>query len=269
MGKTSLPTSESVKERFGNRHRHPMHASWNDVLESVMAIMPSYDELEDGCAYCGDPPFENGKIEETSGVIHYTKLPEEHGGGLTTSWLCSLECAAKAHEHRQTQLPREPDLIRVGGDNVPAVEVTDHLTLHFSAENREVGIGLPGLFASGEDPESTYDYVGEPVYIKNRGKWVQDGVIEDIMHEEDHTALVLGYGHWPDIALNHPDRERREQYRQKHAPHFTQDCPHCETEIRLHGGLPDAIDCPECGERVKRDHHEDEAVGDRTGSNPA
>jgi hypothetical protein len=71
-----------------------------------------------------------------------------------------------------------------------------------------VGIPVPGAFAGTTSHGDEYAYIGEPVYVKNEGDWIQSGVVEDIYHEEAYTALMLGHDYEVEMS-NHPDEGRR------------------------------------------------------------
>jgi hypothetical protein len=96
-------------------------------------------------------------------------------------------------DEMQSYVPEHPDLVVVGGRNALRVEFGG-ASFYIDGESREVGIPLPGAF-TGTDSHGEYDYeyIGEPVYIKHDERWVQSGIILDIIHEEAHTTLILGY----------------------------------------------------------------------------
>jgi len=54
------------------------------------------------------------------------------------------------------------------------------------------------------------------VYVHNEGRVVQEGVIEDIVHEEAHTALLLGHDH-ETVMRHHPSDEKREEWPENQA----------------------------------------------------
>lgn len=212
MGSTTLTIDEATKERL-DQYRHEDHYNYSEVLESMMAVLPTNEEMEEGCAHCQEGPAADRPIDELHGIVWWFQLPEEAGGDMAVNWLCSRDCIDEMSAAIDKQIPREPDLIRVGGHEVPAVDVTDDLTFHVELDRWEVGIGLPGLFAS---TEHSYDYDGEPVYVKYQGEWVHSAVIDEIIHEEDHTALLLE----PDLDVtmpNHPDERERKKWEEDHA----------------------------------------------------
>ena len=54
------------------------------------------------------------------------------------------------------------------------------------------------------------------MYVHNEGRVVQEGVIEDIVHEEAHTALLLGHDH-ETVMRHHPSDEKREEWPENQA----------------------------------------------------
>lgn len=59
-------------------------------------------------------------------------------------------------------------------------------------------------------------------------------VIDQIIHEETHTALIIDqYGDHATVMLNHPDEQRRNDYEGNHAEWYDRDCPECDTELRI------------------------------------
>lgn len=213
MGETTLTLSEEVKEQL-EHHRHDDHDNWSDVLETMMAILPTYDHLRnDGCAMCDESPVEDKPLDEAHGVIHWYQAPREFDGGLEAHWFCSRECIADMDDKVKKFVPREPDRIRVGGYQVPAVEIEESITCHIDNNTMEVGIRIPGAFAETEDG---YDYHGEPVYVFNQGDWVQSGVVESIIHEETYTGLMLGVDAEVEMS-NHPSERERKKWKQRQA----------------------------------------------------
>lgn len=210
MSDTTLTIDAAIKDRL-ERHRHDDHDSWTEVLESMMAVLPTYETIQDGCQYCGEELPDDVPIDEAHGALHWFQHPESIDG-LGTTWCCSRECLAAVQAEVERQLPREPDAIRVGGHDHPPVEVESGLSFLIDGFTKEVGIDIPGAFAA---PDGGWDYHGEPLYIKNQGEWVHSGVVEDVMHEESHTAILLGNDIEVEMS-NHPDERKREEWHAEH-----------------------------------------------------
>jgi hypothetical protein len=208
---TTVRLDDLTKERL-EKYRHPSHDSWSDTIAAVLAVVPSpINRLVEGCVNCGRQPRSRGPIEEMPGVVR-TYTHEEPDGTLNTgtNYYCSADCLQEVHDEIAKQVPDEPDLVRVGGCQEMAARFSD-ATFYIDNETKQVTIGVPGAFAGEDSHDGEYDYIGEPVYIKNRGDWVQDGVIEDIIHEETSTILDLGY----DSSVTrhcHPDPDKREDH---------------------------------------------------------
>jgi rRNA maturation protein Nop10 len=193
MSDTTITLDSEVKQRL-SLYRHPRHDSWNDTLESLMMRLPTMEDIDDGCPNCGRHVESDLAPEETHGVSHWFSYPSGDGNrGCHANYCCSPECAGELAEDMQSYVPENPDLVVIGGHEQPRVEFSG-ANFYLDGETREVGIPLPGAF-SGTDSygEYEYEYVGEPVYIRNDEKWVQSGVVSDIIHQEGYTTLLLGY----------------------------------------------------------------------------
>jgi hypothetical protein len=85
----------------------------------------------------------------------------------------------------------EPDEVRVGGD-VAGEATVEGAEFYIDGDHREVVIDVPGAFEGQSSDGHKYRYVEEPVEIVNDGEVVQSGVVDDIIHEETKTILILG-----------------------------------------------------------------------------
>lgn len=248
MGRTTLSIDEQTKERL-DLYRHPDHNSWAEQLNGMMEMLPSIEDIqEDGCVNCGETPHRDAPTEDIGGVVRFFYARQEDLYGA--NYFCCPECAKETTDKVQAQIPREPDLVVVGGHEELRTEFTG-ATFYFDGRDRQVGLDIPGAFGGTDSFGEEYDYIGEPVYLKNEGQWVQKGVIEDIYHEETHTGLDLGYD-METTMLNHPDEEAREEYKEQHCEWADYECPSCESELRvIVEELPDV--CPECDEQIEAD----------------
>lgn len=204
MGETSLTISDEIKERLEN-YRHEDHESWNEVLDSFMTVLPTQEELEDGCINCGKERFLDAPIQEVGGFVQWMHAEYDGQDIYGSNYYCSPECAHEVQEEVDSYVPENPDLVVVGGKDEMRTEF-EGATFYLDRDTMEVGIPLPGAFGGSDSHGNTYEYEGEPVYIKNEGQWVQKGVIENIIHEETHTALILEH-EFNVTEEYHPDKE--------------------------------------------------------------
>jgi hypothetical protein len=270
---TSLTITESAKDTL-ETHRHPDHESWNDVIQTFGRVLPHPEGIyKDGCANCGETPHSDGPMEYVGGIINFAHAESgSHGtrrDHFITEWFCSRECFIEETDERQKYTTNDPDLARVGGVDALQADVTpSHFQLRQDG-SMYLTLEVPGAFSGEPDVGDDYDYIGEPVYVKNRGDWIQSGVIEDIVHEETRTYLELTHDHRV-TEPNHPDEERVEEY---WGDWNAEECPNCGGEYHEstegdHGDcldcglaeLPaeDGITCPECGsESIKEASNND------------
>lgn len=264
MGDTSLTVDADTKQRLSDEYRSPEHDSWTEFFEGLMKMLPTREQMQE-CTWeeCDRNLLRSGPVENWGGVIRFFHEEVWEDGENShfygANYYCSPECAQKAQEQVNAMVPREPDLVRVGGADMMVAEFGG-ATFYIDGDRMEVGIPLPGAFDGSDSHGNDYDYIGEPVYIQNEGRWVQDGVIENIIHEETHTALILDpHGSYSTVMLNHPDEERRENYEEKHVNWYDQECPECGADLRVHDGMPDEIECGECETMIGRDPYAEDA----------
>lgn len=244
MGDTTLTIDEKTPEKL-EAHRGDAYDSWDDYLTAIHEILPDQEELQNGCAWCDKNIIFNGRIEEVGGVIRFFHTEMDGDDVYGSTYYCSVDCAKEAADEMDAMVPEEPDEVLVGGKSELQASF-EGATFYLDRDTMEVGIPVPGAFDGTSSHGTEYDYIGEPVYIRNEGDIVQKGVIEDIIHEETHTALLLGHGH-ETVMLNHPDREKREEYKEQHAKWATEECAACGTEFQYTVKNPPE-ECPECGE---------------------
>jgi len=250
MGKTGITTQEETRDRLRN-YRHPDHDSWDDVLNGMMDLLPAIDAIQDdGCVRCGETPFADRPTERLSGFIHFFTAEIEAEDGyrevLESNYYDSRECVTEAINDQEKFAARNPDLVVVGGKHQYQTELHE-TTFHLEQTRMEVGFDIPGAF-DGESAHGTeYDYIGEPVFVKNHGDWVHSGIISDIIHEEGHTSLILD--HSVEARFYHPVEEKREEERENWADWRDGVCPECGFEFRYVYSDPNE-ECPDCGAEI-------------------
>jgi hypothetical protein len=208
MGDTSITVGEDTKERLGD-HRAPTHDSWSDVLDGMMEILPTVQDVEEGCEHCGEVRPHGRAVEDAGGAVQFFHAEYEDNDVYGSRYFCSAECAHDAQQEVEAMVPSEPDEVLVGGDAEPQAHV-EGAVFYIDGHTREVSLPTPGAFGGTDSHGNEYDYEGEPVYIRNNGDIVQDGVVDDIIHEDAATALLLGRDH-ETVMSNHPDDEKREE----------------------------------------------------------
>lgn len=244
MGETTLTIDELTRERL-DIHRADAHDSWDETLDSLMEVMPTPGDVREGCTNCDTELRWEGTVEDTGGCIVFFRAEYDDNTMYGSNYYCSAECAHEAQQEAQKYVPERPDRVLVGGKGEPQTGFGD-ASFYLDGEVREVSLNLPGAFAGTDSHGNEYDYFGEPVYVENEGQWVQSGVIEDIIHEESHTALLLGHDHETEMLL-HPDEEKRADYRERHEKRESDECAVCGAEFSY--PVKDAPEeCPECGD---------------------
>lgn len=243
MGETTLTIGEDTKGLLKD-YRAAEHESWSDTLTGMMKVAPSVETVEDGCEHCDDSHFYAGTVEETGGVVQFFHTEYEGEDIYGSRYFCSTECANEAQEEVNAMVPEEPDEVLVGGKSEMRASFED-ASFYIDRNTKEVGIPVPGAFAGTDSHGNEYDYEGEPVYVRNEGAIVQKGVIEDIIHEETHTALMVGHS-IETVMLNHPNEEKREEYKEDHQKQERNECGQCGTEFQYPAKNPPE-ECPDCG----------------------
>lgn len=203
---TTITLNDETKTRLERYRSDRGHYSWSETLEALMDVLPTIEQFQAGCLHCGREPTADFPAADPGGVVMWAN-PE--GGPPGTYYFCSMDCAHAEHERWASYVPEYPDLVVVGGAEEMRCDVTN-ATYYLDDETMEIGIPLPGAFGGADNLGHEYDYLGEPVYIKNDDRWVNSGIIESIIHEETHTALILGHGEPAVLREHHPDEEKRE-----------------------------------------------------------
>lgn len=253
MERTTLTIDDETRERL-NDHVAPGHNSLNEALSGIMEILPTVEDIESGCTNtdCDRDRLIEGKPEHTGGVIHFFHHEFEGDDVYGSAYFCSPECAAETQEKVDQQVPQNPDKVVVGGKDELRAEFKD-ASFYLDGQTREVGIPVPGAFGSGTSSHGyEYDYIGEPVYIYNADQWVQSGVIEEVIHEEIHTALLLDRNLTVE-HLHHPDEEIREEKLETYSHWYSMTCPECGEEVRANEDMDDEVQCGHCEAQIERD----------------
>lgn len=258
MGETtSISVHPDTKQQLENDHRADGHHSWDDVLTGMMRMLPTVEDiLESGCAYhdCDKQFFSPSTPEDKGGTIQFfhAEVPPDDHDVYGATYFCSPEHAAAAQEEMSKYVPEHPDEVVVGGADAMRTTI-EGARFFLDYDTMEVGIDAPGAFVGEDSYGNEYDYVGEPVYVIEDGQVRQHGVIDDIIHEEVHTALILGRGDRSTVMLNHPDDERRQSFIEDYCHWYDQDCPECGAEVRVHEAMDAEIECGECGATAARE----------------
>jgi len=245
MDQTSITISEHAKSYLENL-RPETHDSWSETILSACHILPPLEEIHDECTntdcdrrleYLDDP-------EDGGGVIRWHVVERDGKPVYGASYFCSPECLQAVEERIGHKFPDEPDLVRVGGRSQFEVEFGGAEYI-LDGEQQWVSIPLPGAFDGQSDHGDEYDYVGEPLYIKHDGEWVQSAVVEEVFNEEGHTSLQLGTN-VPVQRLNHPEEETREEYLEHHERREQSECYECGGAFSYPVQDPPG-ECPLCG----------------------
>lgn len=256
---TSIGLSQETRDRLDD-YRSPAHASLEEVIQGLMEVVPPAEDIlaEDACAYseCDKTLWVPDKPEDRGGVIQWHAMEYDDSMVYGSSWFCSPEHAEKQQAEVEEMAAVEPDRIIVGGDEEMRIEVEmPDLRLRHPVEgdeSREIGIDAP-LDLVGETRHGhEYDYHGEPVYVENGGKVRFSGVVDDIIREEVHTAIIMGRD-VPTEMMNHPNEERRTDWISSYTHWYDQSCPECGETVRVSEDMDDVVECPKCEAEVERD----------------
>lgn len=237
---TSLTIETDAKETLDEIR--PDGQTWTEFAEMLGTMLSPLAGEETECLNCERPIYLNSDLLAMGGTLYWERVGTQDGDTYhVTNLYCSNECAAEWVENINEQFPDDPDEVLVGGRARPQVTLTD-ATFIMDGERREIGTKIPGAFTvDGED------YVGEPVYVKNNGRWVQSGVVDLIEHDHhEHTALGMGRKA-PVERVNHPDPDEREEYRSMLEDQDCEEhtCDTCEESYLLPPMRIEA--CPYCG----------------------
>ena len=258
-GKTTVTLTDEERERLED-YEHDDHYRVGEAVGMLMDVVPTLDDIGDGCTNCGEGPRRDGPIDQFGGVIQHMHLDPVNTEGAWTEalWFCSPECVIEFEEERQKAIPSDPDKVVVGGKDELRTTISD-ASFIMDGRSMQVGLDVPGAFAGETTFGGELDYIGEPVWVYKDGKVRQSGVIEDIFHEEAHTTLGLEHDYlW--TALCHPDEEQTEEFLEEwqvgtHTP--------CGRTIKAGRDSEFPFDCIECGEEVPEDEWEEHELSVR------
>lgn len=250
----SLAVKQSTKDDLDKEYYGPEYPSQDVLVKGMMAALPTQEQIEEGCYQC-DKPFHTTKFEELNAVIH-TFYSEEHDHRATRIF-CSESCFHEARESERADFPHHPQKVVVGGKDELRAVIGDAEFI-IDGNRMEVSIDVPAAFSGTDSHGDEYDYEGEPVFIQNDGdEWVQDGLVDDIINEEAHTALVLDPAHAENLEPHHPDPEVREDFFENSIV-----CPECERRYRYYDEDNLPFDCVDCSSPVPG-HKADDADDDQ------
>lgn len=235
MGDTTLTIDEDVKERL-DEYRFPTQESWNEWLEWAMAVLPTPEEFSSGCDHCDLGFDDQFRPQESSFIIEHYYMDDTPAGSVSGQSLwATKECVREVQDSIDHQFPSDPDTVRVGGMERFVSEFGD-ARFFLDGKTKQVTIGVPNAFNDG--------YVGEPLYIEDRGEWTNSFTITDIYHEEGTTTLELGMDHSVE-SLHHPDEDKATDFAQTYSPWAHIECGGCDNPLDIClSKLP--AECPEC-----------------------
>lgn len=182
----TISIEPETKDRL-DEHRWASHEDREAVINSMMEVVPSREDIKAGCARCGLSPWGDGPVDEIGGVVDW--FTDENGETIST-WYCSRDCLIREHKEVDDVGTDHPDLVVVGGNEMPRARMASGTHYRYDSVSEEVLIDVPGAF-TGRDVGRRYDYHGEPVYLKNNGVWFASGVIDNILHADGRTHLLL------------------------------------------------------------------------------
>lgn len=199
MAETTLPISQETKDEL-DEYRHPKHDSYDDVLSGMMTVLPTLEELHEGCdnAECDEKPWGDPPWEEVNGVLALIYDEDVMDSGHT-NYYHRESCLREVRDRMEHYVPENPDEVVVGGDDALQTRV-EGTSFYAGGDRREVALDVPGAFGGTSSHGNEYEYAGEPVWVVNDGEVVQKGKIDEIIHEEAHTVLILSR-EFPDSDL--------------------------------------------------------------------
>jgi hypothetical protein len=192
----------------------------------MMNVLPTVSDRTDGCQVCAQTPLPDEPIDESIGVVRWYQDDTGTARYYRSNYYCSGDCFDTILDKIEKYIPQDPDLVRVGGRVLPETKLQDCSFLH-AADQMEVTVPVPGGFTGvSKTDESEYNYLGEPVHVKNEGDWIQSGIIKDVLHEDHQTTLVLE-SKFHIEQLTHPESRVREEHRQNAPSDVELDCETC------------------------------------------
>lgn len=252
MGNTTISVDEETRKRL-QKYRSAHHGSFDEQLNGMMDIIPTIEEMKERVNEDGHVSWQ-GTPERTGGVIHFFHTTVGESKVTHSSYYPTAEAFAEMQRQIEQQVPTEPDEVIVGGKDELRTSFNG-ARFHIGGDDRWVSLDIPGAFGGSNESGEEYDYAGEPVYIKNAGEIVQQGVVEDIIHEDAHTAITLTSHHATEM-LHHPNDRTREEYKEVHTEWHDGKCEDCEGTFR-YPESDEPSECPNCGGEIVRESPED------------
>lgn len=252
MGRTSLPATDEVREAVEDVSL-PGHDTIPETILDLTRIVPDADDFNGGCQGPGcerTPHGDEGYADSQYIFIPFVREWEAGGNSGTARgvmFFCSPSCYDAHREQVNTQLPSEPDMVKIGGRAEWDVEF-HNASYTIDGDTHEIGIPIPGALSGSDSRGNEYEYEGEPVFIMDDDAGVvQEYVVDEVIHEEGHTAVLLGNDHTI-TALNHPDRDVRAEYRNSESrEEWPQKvCTECDSLVPVNPEDP-REECPCCG----------------------
>jgi len=251
MGRTSLTVDDGTRDAVEDRQL-PGHDSLGETVEDLTHMVPSADAFAEGChgPECDRDPRQDDEYSDSGYIFRPLYTEYDYGDEAHTvrgvELFCSRECFGSHHEEMDRQFPNEPDEVIVGGRREMQTSFSGAQFI-IDGEQHTLSISIPGALVGGDRFGNRYNYRGEPVYIMDDERGVlRSYVIEDIVHEEVHTAVLLE----KDTAVemyHHPDDEQRREYKEMHEEQSRTDCPACGNTVQYPASDPPSK-CPACGE---------------------
>lgn len=200
---TTISVSDETKAQLAN-YRDSNHHSWDAVIQSMMHVLPNVEEWRDGCANCGKEPPASWTMAETGGVVSWFEVDRDNRTFHVSTPFCSPECLVEHREEVEAYFPEHPDEVIVGGREMVRTTV-ESATMYVDEETKEISFPIPGAFDGTNSHGDDYEYVGEPVYVKHQDRWIDQGVIGQIIHE-DHLTTFLLESDYDVTKRYHPDK---------------------------------------------------------------
>jgi hypothetical protein len=214
MGKTTIALDDATKDEL-DAYQVGDHDSANDTLRALLNLIPHPEDMYDkGCANpeCGKTLPSGTSADRYDLTIEHMNLDPVNAPPINQSnFFCSPGCAVELQEHSQEQAPSDPDKVIVGGHDEMRFEFGG-ARYRIDGHTEEVSLGIPGALTGQDSHGYEFDYEGEPVYIHNAGRVVQMGIVDEVINEESHTAIIMGHGNLDMQYEHHPNEAKAQEY---------------------------------------------------------
>lgn len=187
--KTTITVSQAARERLSD-FEHSSHDNIDDTVRDLLNIVPSPQEVADGCLTCSESPGMDGSVGDLGGVLEW--FTDDYTEKITSNYFCGKSCFADHVEELNEQVPKFPDKVIVGGDQEVRFEIEDHARFQIDAEAKSVEF---------EVPVDICKYDGEPIYVVNAGKVRFRGVVDSPMTVDGRAYATIEH-----------DREKAEEF---------------------------------------------------------